>query len=282
MKTNLYVLSFIVLCLTACGSSEHTETLINTPVDQGIIGGQETPKDVSTSHYLALVYDRHTDAYCTAMLIRKNVLLTAGHCIKSDASYITVAFGNRPLAGEYIMREAAKVLTHPSYRNNSVNRNDIALILLKETAPAGYDPLAIPGEEVPFHEGSSFTAAGYGRTTGVTDPTGTDRQGSGTLRDVEVKVDTFSDDKSQFYVDQSDGKGICHGDSGGPAIMRYNGRDYAVGIASAISWLVPGELNDRAKKEYIEKQNVCAHKSIYISVKKYNAWIEDSIKDLLK
>lgn len=280
MKTNLYVLSFIVLCLTACGYSGSHEN-IDAPTE-AIIGGQETPKEHMTSRYLALIHDKLTDSYCTAMLIRKNVLLTAGHCIKSSPDQLTVAFGNRPLAGQYVMRQAAKVLVHPEYKNHNVNRNDIALVVLKENAPAGYEPLAIPNESFKFEPGMKFTASGYGRITGILDPTGRDTQGSGYLRHVELEVEIFSDDENQFYVDQSEGKGICNGDSGGPAMMRYKGRDYAVGVASAISWLVPGELSDQAKKEYLEKQNVCAHKSIYISVKQYREWINESIRSLLK
>ena len=279
MKTNLYVLSFIVLCLTACGNSHHNENLEN--INEAIIGGQETPKDHLASRYLALIYDKATDNYCTAMLIRKNILLTAGHCIKSSADQITVAFGNRPLAGDYVMRQADKVLVHPGYKNHNVNRNDLALVLIKDSAPAGYEPLAIPEETFVVEPGMMFTAAGYGRITGVTDPTGRDTQGSGFLRHVNLQIDGFSEDGTQFYVDQTNGKGICHGDSGGPAMMRFKGKDYAIGIASAISWLVPGELSDKAKKEYLEKQNVCAHKSIYISVKQYRDWINDSINNLL-
>lgn len=278
LKMNLYVLVSITLSLAACGNSNHSET--PTHPSNGIVGGLETSKESLPARYLALIYDKPTESYCTAMLVHKRVLLTAGHCIKSTAANMTLAFGTRPLTGDYVIREASQILIHPLYKNNNINRNDLALVLIKGEAPAGYQSLALPEESFPLSANLAFTAAGYGRITGVADPKG--GHGSGLLRHVELKIDSFSQDQSQFYVDQSVGKGICNGDSGGPAMMRYQDLDYVVGIASAISWLVPGELSEKAKKEYLEKHDVCSHKSIYISTKKYRLWIENGLKELLK
>lgn len=278
LKMNLYVLVSITLSLAACGNSNHSETPKHP--SNGIVGGLETSKESLPARYLALIYDKPTESYCTAMLVHKRVLLTAGHCIKSTAANMTLAFGTRPLTGDYVIREASQILIHPLYKNNNINRNDLALVLIKGEAPAGYQSLALPEESFPLSANLAFTAAGYGRITGVADPKG--GHGSGLLRHVELKIDSFSQDQSQFYVDQSVGKGICNGDSGGPAMMRYQDLDYVVGIASAISWLVPGELSEKAKKEYLEKHDVCSHKSIYISTKKYRLWIENGLKELLK
>lgn len=271
----------IALSLLACQPQHSTPPLGSTTGFQ-IVGGQDTAKDHPTSKYLALVFDKPTESYCTAMLVRKNVLLTAAHCIKSGPENMTLAFGNRPLAGQYIMREARQVWVHPEYKKNqNTNRNDLALILLKGSAPEGYEALALPDEKFPLRPGFTFTSSGYGRVTGRIDPRGNDIQGSGTLRHVELVVDSLSEDETQFYVDQKKGKGICQGDSGGPAMMRFNDRDYVVGVASAISWVVPGELNEAAKKKYVAENDICRHKSIYINTKKYNTWLEKGIQQLL-
>lgn len=283
MKKNLYVLAIasLVFIITACENSQNQNTINGGP--DAIVGGEETAKEHLTSRYLALILDRPSESYCTAMLVRKNILLTAAHCIKSGPENMTLAFGNRPLAGQYTMREASRILVHPEYKKEqSVNRNDLALILVKGDAPPGYEALSIPNETFPFRPGLTFTSSGYGRVTGKSDPRGNDIQGSGTLRHVELKIDTVSQDQTQFYVDQKSGKGICNGDSGGPAMMRLNGRDYVVGVASAIAWIIPGELSEEAKKDYVTQHDICMHKSIYISTKKYNNWIEEGIQQLLK
>lgn len=274
--------ALLALATGACQPQNSPPPSLRAPEDFGIVGGQDTPKDHPISKYMVLVFDKPTESYCTAMLVRKNILLTAAHCIKSSPENMTLAFGNRPLAGQYIMREARGVLVHPDYKKNqNTNRSDLALILVNGFAPESYEVLSLPDEKFPLRAGLTFTSSGYGRVTGRVDPRGHDIQGSGTLRHVELTIDSLSEDETQFYVDQKKGKGICQGDSGGPAMMRFNDQDYVVGVASAISWVVPGELNEEAKKKYVAENDICRHKSIYISTKKYNAWIEKGIRQLL-
>lgn len=282
MKTKLYVCSLIVLVLSACGENLSPVQETTFLPESAIVGGKEAATDGLTSKYVVLIYDNLTETYCTGALIKNNVVLTAAHCIKSRAENLTLAFGTRPLAGQYVKRSVLKTLVHPQYnKTNKLNRNDLALILVKEGAPEGYKFLRIPDDSFPFKKDLMFTSVGYGRTTGINDPRMNDNQGSGFLRTVDLQVDSLSDDGSQFYVDQKDGKGICNGDSGGPAMMRLNGVDYAVGVASAISWTVPGELSDEAKQNYTQNNDVCKDKSIYINVKKFNNWILENSKKLL-
>lgn len=283
MKTKLYVSSLLVFTLTACGGSLSEVENFTYETDAAIVGGKDTTKENVISKYVVLIYDNPTKTYCTGLLIQKNIILTAAHCIKSDQAGLSLAFGLKPLSGDYTLRQAAKVLTHPLYKkNNTQDRNDLALILVKGDAPSGTQLLQIPGEEFPLKKGLLFTATGYGRTSGKKDNTGKDTQGSGSLRHVELMIESVAEDESQFYVDQKAGKGICSGDSGGPALMRYNGKDYVVGIASAISWTVPSELDGNERKEYIENKDVCSEKSIYMNVKKFRSWILEGSQSLLK
>ncbi|WP_295905235.1 S1 family peptidase [uncultured Bdellovibrio sp.] len=279
MKTKLYVSSLIVLALTACGGSQ---SAIDTLVDSdAIVGGKDTTKDNVISKYVVLIYDNPTKTYCTGLLIKKDVILTAAHCVGADYKGLTLAFGLKPLSGDYVMRSAAKTWVHDKYKkSNSADRNDIALILIKGNAPDGYQTLLLPDSSFPLKAGYTFTAAGYGRISGKKVPS-TDTQGSGFLRNVDLKIDSMSANESQFYVDQKSGQGICSGDSGGPALMRYQGKDYVVGIASAISWSVPSEIREDEKKQYIDNKDVCAEKSIYMNVKQYRTWIDDGLKKLL-
>lgn len=279
MKTKLYVSSLIVLTLSACGYSESGYS--PRPEDAAIVGGFTTNKGNTISNYVVLIYDNPTKTYCTGTLIRKNLILTAAHCVGAGPEGLSLAFGLNPLSGTYTLRKAHKTALHDKYKKmNSTDRNDVALISFKEALPANYRPVNLPDSKFPLSKGLTFTAAGYGRISGKKTSVN-DTQGSGLLRNVDVSISHFSVDETQFYIDQKNGKGICNGDSGGPALMRYAGKDYVVGVASAISWTVPDEVKADERNQYIQNKDVCKEKSIYMNVKSFLPWIELNSKKLL-
>lgn len=277
MQTHLYVAAFLTLLLTACGGNFSTPT----PEDisaAAIVGGKDTTKDHIASKYVVMIFDNATQKYCTGALIRKDIVITAAHCLGSKAESLTLAFGLKPMAGDYIMRPVAKVLLHEGFsKGNLRDRNDLALLRIKGEAPAGYKMLLLPEPDFIVRPNQGFTAVGYGRTSG-SKASPTDNQGSGHLRHVDLIINSLSENENQFYVDQTTHRGICNGDSGGPGLMRWNGQDYVVGIVSAMSWTSPDEASSGGVSQ--DTRDICAEKSIYISVKKYRTWINDGIKKL--
>lgn len=279
MKTKMYLNSLLVLILWGCGPENTDYT--PSPGDVAIVGGDTTDKDNPIANYVVLIYDNPTKTYCTGTLIKKNLILTAAHCIGAGPEGLSLAFGLNPLSGQYTLIKAHKVAFHSKYKKlNASERNDVALISFKQAAPANYRPVLLPMADFPLQKGLRFTAAGYGRISGKR-TTPNDTQGSGQLRQVELGIVSFSQDETQFYVDQASGKGICSGDSGGPALMRYADKDYVVGVASAISWTIPDEVREEERSQYIQNKDVCREKSIYMNVKKYLPWIEENSKKLL-
>lgn len=280
MKLNLSILLLAAFALTGCAGSD----TVNSPFahDSAIVGGSTTAKDNLIKNYVVLIYDNPTKTYCTGTLIQKNLILTAAHCVGAGPTGLSLAFGLNPLSGAYTLRKAHKTAIHDRYKKMSTSdRNDVALISFKDPAPENYRPIAMPGADFPLTRGLTFTAAGYGRTSGKKGAPG-DPQGSGLLRNVDLVISLISTDENQFYVDQKNGRGICNGDSGGPALMRYNGIDYVVGIASAVSWTVPDEVKDEHRAQYIEKKDFCREKSVYMNVKKFRPWIDENSKKLLQ
>jgi secreted trypsin-like serine protease len=259
------------LILSACGGPPAQLTDLTIQDSSGIIGGKETTKDNVISKYVVLIYDTPTKSYCTGLLISNTLILTAAHCVEKSTSTLTLAFGLQPMKGNYILRQSAKTIPHPDYKKaNKNDRHDTALIASQRAAPKGYEPLLLPDESFPLQAGLIFTATGYGRTSGKPEAK---EESQGFLRHVELIVASLSEDEKQFYVDQKSSKGICNGDSGGPALMRYLGKDYVVGIASAISWTT---------QEDVLQQDVCSEKSIYINLKKFRPWIQEASRLLTK
>lgn len=281
MKTKLYVCSLLVFILAACSDSNHG---VDIDSETGfIIGGKLLKREDIVSKYVVLLYDNASRTYCTGTLIHKNVVLTAAHCVGQSASQVSLAFGLNPLSGAYDLRTGLKSIVHDKYsKTNSRQRNDLALLSFKGDLPITYRTVSFIDKKFPLELNYVFTAAGYGRTSGVKSNVKTDTQGSGQLRAVDLTIQSFTDDKSQFYVNQYNGLGICNGDSGGPALMRYNNKDYVVGVASAISWSVPEEISDDQRSEYLENKDYCKDRSIYMNLQIHADWINTNLKKLLK
>ncbi len=280
MKTKLYVCSLLVFILAACGNSNFA---VDIDSENGnIIGGKLLKREDIASRYVVLLYDNVSRTYCTGTLIHKNVVLTAAHCVGQSASQISVAFGLNPMSGAYDLRTGLKSIIHENYsKTNSKQRNDLALLSFKGDMPISYRPINVIDKSFPLEVTYRFTAAGYGRTTGVKTSVKSDTQGSGVLRAVDLEINSFTEDKSQFYVTQYNGLGICNGDSGGPALMRYNNKDYVVGVISAISWSVPSEVSDDERSEYLENKDYCKDKSIYMNLQIHSDWVRKNLKKLL-
>lgn len=281
MKTKmLYVGSLVVFVLCGCQNSDRKVELL--PATQSaIVGGNETSPTYAPGRTVAFLVDSSTNMSCTGTIIHERLILTAAHCI-GPAKQITMAFGNLPLQGPFDLRRSKDVIVHDEYNKASTDaRNDLALILLDQPIPEGFFPVKLPSTSFSLSTNEVFLALGYGRTTGKRSNNPADMQGSGVLRHVGLQIDSVSQDGKQFRVDQSNGTGICNGDSGGPALIRFRNTYYVMGIASATLWTVPRELSGDEKDTYIEQKDFCKEKSIYMNVINYLPWIQEQSQKLL-
>ncbi len=240
--------------------------------DNSIIGGTELSAQDDAARYVVMVYDEDSKKICTGTLIGPQLILTAGHCVGRRQDGITLAFGVDPMTGKYIARKSIAFKVHHLY-NSSKSLNDLALIYFKGQAPQGYMPAIVAPPSFPVKASYYFSAIGYGRYSGRTPISEKDAQGSGRLRSTDLKIYSISKDEKSFIVGQSTGRGICSGDSGGPALMRLKGRDYVVGVASAVIW---------SGKDSMGNGNACADRSLYMNVSRYNVWIQETSQYLLK
>ena len=149
-------------------------------------------------------------AGCTATLVGKRTVLTAGHCVKNATT--TFKLGGQTYT-------ASQVIRHPSYGGG--NSNDVAVVILNQPVN-GIAPTPI-ANFTPTN-GQQITLVGFGKTGEYAKDFGTKRMTTNTI--AKVRSTTFS-----FYGS----KNICNGDSGGPTFVTVNGQEVTIGVHSTKS-----------------------------------------------
>ena len=223
-----------------------------------IIGGTPVAAPNEIAHMTALVYDTRQFGKCTATILNDEWLITAAHCVdNADIGFLDVIFTtdlgelesrlqdvstvrdleNSPLKA--VIRSVDRFVENETFiasnrqldlliddarahgRDLSTeqydairDRGDVALLHIHGKIPESYHPAVMLAPDHVFRTADRILFAGYGVDI-VTDPTS-----AGVLRAVESSVADPSWANSEILFDQRDGKGSCHGDSGGPAFVR--------------------------------------------------------------
>lgn len=256
-----------VALLGACSEpSSVPEVSVEAPERQGIIGGDK----VDSSHIVAkstvALYDPKAGALCSGTLISKELVLTAAHCIDPSSDQLIVYFGqdlSKP--AESLVRKALKAVQHKDYNPERMEDTaDIAMVRFSGELPPGFAPVALFNDFASLKKGSKVRVAGYGLNWawGI-------KRGSGVLRTTELKVKEPVYGQTEIMIDQSIRKGVCSGDSGGPAYIEKNGKLFLMGVVS------------RGDSIPIPLTPDCFIMSIFTRVDAYVPWIKETGQMLL-
>lgn len=237
------------------------------PASAGRIVGGFTI-DITKVPYQVSIQTTDGDHYCGGTLIRDNIVLTAGHCVKfsSNPKDVRVYLGSTDRTQGGIAIQAQKLKYHEDFEGFPARamKNDIALIRLSESAPLSENisVIAVATHDPPA--GSIALATGWGKLNEAD----YDFEIPTELQGVYLEMISIATCRAAYGADlvqdhnicaYSTGKDACQGDSGGPIVVD----DILVGI---VSWGIG-----------------CAEKGnpgVYTSTASFNDWIVKTIPTL--
>ncbi|WP_157684622.1 S1 family peptidase [Bdellovibrio bacteriovorus] len=247
--SSLVASTFLVGCTPSAPQNS-----LNTLEATGIIGGEEVAAVDKLPNSIVAVYDSVEGQLCTGTLINKNVVLTAAHCVGQEINKMYVFFGkNLQVDGVYVRIDKAEI---SPYWNASTDKDmgDLALLHFQGPLPASFKPATMLPTNMAdvLQNGTNVVVAGYGVTDAEI------QQAPSALRKTKVTIADAKFADSEITIDQSNGKGVCHGDSGGPAFIDIDGTYYLWGITSR-------GVNDTSR--------TCKTTAALTSIPYYRSWI---------
>jgi secreted trypsin-like serine protease len=270
----------LLIAAPAARAAGHIGDSLGLPNFNNIIGGTDVQSGDATLTSTVLVVGKSDEGtfICTGSLIDKDIVLTAAHCLGTDGlAQVLVVFRNNiagtgPVVKTTDRRRMADFLDRAGA--SPKDWHDVALVKLASAAPAGYAPATVLPSADLLKNGSIVTLAGYGINVPVSTPDSKDDDGAGVLRKVDQSVVDSRYGDTEFTVSLANGKGACHGDSGGPAYLSNNGKLYLIGVASRMT------ENDRVANNGDVNDFSCSVDMVYTSVIAQNDWISTNVKQL--
>jgi|1048.fasta_scaffold09901_1 hypothetical protein len=239
----------------------------SSPASSTITLDDATQATVGLQIKLVNVDNETSRAICTGVLLGKNIVLTAAHCVAPPNSrptaeltgYVILAAGFDTARGAEIF-DIEKVAVHPEW--NGVY-NDVAIVFTKKPFPDERKAASVETKASEISPSSPVVLVGYGISADGRNDGGVSRRGESLVHSIINRINY----PASILVNQlrikgapDTSAGACTGDSGGPAFLKSNLR--LLGIVSGMNLQIQGSLDCKNRD------------SNYTIVESYHPWIE--------
>ena len=265
---NTIILSCLLVA-AACQPSNHNGA---KSVSSGaVINGERVDPEKEKDLFHSAVALFTMNSLCSGVLVSENVVMTAAHCVSSEAGDLKSIYMGDKASVYYSFftddrkYEVKNIIPHPEYAGSD---NDIALIFLKEKVKEPFKPISIFTETDQLKSGYPIRVAGFSLYSKAQrqsfleffeKPITNDYEASNLSEDLMVNLLTrnsvqLTDIKPEDdFIDMFQGMGgMCQGDSGGPTMIERGGELLLVGINRS----VVGNSTDKADCEGMSRSTL--------------------------
>jgi secreted trypsin-like serine protease len=262
--------------LGACGRNTGTVSFQPsvTPNDSPsiyVVGGQDVAYGSELANSTVALLNVDSGSLCTASIISSDAVVTAAHCVSGAVGSLRVVFGTQlnPTDRGNTVLNVSDMRVSPIWdvrQGQETNRGDLAIVRFKGAMPIGYGPVAVLSRDdsTALQAGVPVEVAGFG----TADPA--KHFGLGQLRQAQLHIRKTDFSETEILLDQSQGQGVCHGDSGGPAFVEVRGVHYLFGVTSK-------GVNDQDSTDTADN---CKQSSAFTNLLPYAKWIQGAIDDM--
>lgn len=234
MVRGLLVLSLLIA--VSCSNSN----FVNLENPNGIIGGTEIDNTSEIGKFTVSIQIKKLvegnvrwNGECSGVIVAPTLILTSAHCyfgkqsVNYDQTTARVIFDHSLInISNSKFLDAKDFILNPKYiPYASMWTEDLAIIRLRESVPAPYQPVPILSDFSVLQNGIRIHVAGYGISSEIPEVD------SLHLKFFENMIIEARNDSVWTY--SSDKKAHCFGDSGGPALFKKDGQFYLWGTVTS-------------------------------------------------
>jgi hypothetical protein len=236
----LFPLLALIACAAACGAEP-------SPADEDVAVAKGAI--TNTAETYGYPFAVQIKDGCTAVVLSRHYLLTAGHCV--DRQTVTnLCIRHTDIGGSHTLYNGDADVAHPPGYIRYVDANDLAIIHLRDNGLTQTSSIPIYlGPDAPWKEAGgtvSVAGFGYGSLPGEAQSCNTGGLVFGVKRVANLRfcgtgaTEPWPSSTWLSAAAQSSTRALCPGDSGGPWFINPNGWNYLVAVSS-LSYLEPNQ-----------------------------------------